>query len=68
MVGGQKWDVFFKIENKNGENKKYGPKWELRENIETKKKKKKKKKLFSPKNYVRKEASTRELTTNREVK
>ena len=33
-----------------------------------KKKKKKKKKLFSPKNYVRKEASTRELTTNREVK
>ena len=30
--------------------------------------KKKKKQLFSPKNYVRKEASTRELTTNREVK
>ena len=29
---------------------------------------KKKKKLVSPKNYVRKEASTRELTTNREVK
>ena len=28
----------------------------------------KKKKLFSPKNYVPKEASTRELTTNREVK
>ena len=58
--------MFFKIKSKNGENKKYGSKWELRENIETKKKKKKK--LFSPKNYVRKEASTRELTTNREVK